>query len=124
MAETDFWVALKKLCEERGTTPTAVARELGFSTGSPPAWKKGAVPSMTTIGRIAAHFGVPMETFYGLAETEKAPAEPAGVTEEQIRFALFDGGEISDEGYAKVVEFAKMVQALERQQKLSKKNNE
>ena len=124
MEETEFWKALQALCKERGTTPTAVAKELGFSTGSPTGWKRGAVPSMTTIGKIALYFGVGMERFYGLAETEKAPTEPAGATEEQIRSALFDGGEISDEGYARVVEFAKMVQALERQQKLSKKNNE
>lgn len=124
MGETEFWTAFKELCDRNGTSPNAVARELGLSSGSVTAWKKGATPTMQTIGRVAMHFNVPMETFYGLAETEKAPAEPAGATEEQIRFALFDGGEISDEGYAKVVEFAKMVQALERQQKLSKKNNE
>lgn len=124
MPETEFWSAFKELCDQNGTSPNAVARELGLSSGSITAWKNGRTPQFTTIGRIAAHFGVGMERFYGLAETEKAPTELAGATEEQIRFALFDGGEISDEGYAKVVEFAKMVQALERQQKLNKKKEE
>lgn len=124
MQETEFWRAFKELCDQNGTTPNAVAKELGLASGSITAWKNGRKPQFGTIGRLALYFGCGMERFYGIAETEKAPTEPAGATEEQIRFALFDGGEISDEGYAKVVEFAKMVQALERQQKLSKKNNE
>lgn len=124
MPETEFWSAFKELCDQNGTTPNAVAKELGLASGSITAWKGGRKPQFTTIGRLATYFGVGIERFYGLPEPEKAPAEQAGATEEQIRFALFDGGEISDEGYAKVVEFAKMVQALERQQKLSKKNNE
>lgn len=125
MPETEFWRAFKELCDQNGTSPNAVAKELGLASGSITAWKNGRKPHFETIGRLASYFGVDMGVFYGLAETEKVPTgEPAGATEEQIRFALFDGGEISDEGYAKVVEFAKMVQALERQQKLNKKNNE
>lgn len=119
---TLFWEKLTEICRENKQTPTGVCREIGISSGNPSAWKTGRVPNMKIIRLLAAHFGV-SETYF-LEEKEKAPTEPAGATEEQIRFALFDGGEISDEGYAKVVEFAKMVQALERQQKLSKKNNE
>lgn len=117
---------IEALCKKRNISITQMCREAGVPRANLTELKMGRQQTlgMTAIGKLALYFGVPMETFYGLAETEKAPAEPAGVTEEQIRFALFDGGEISDEGYAKVVEFAKMIQALERQQKLSKKNNE
>lgn len=119
MEETEFWKALQALCKERGTTPTAVAKELGFSTGSPTGWKRGAVPSMTTIGKIAMHFGVGMERFYGLSETEKAPTEPAGASEEDIRFALFGDAPITNEDYENVKAFAEIVaeKARRRQKK-------
>lgn len=109
MGETEFWTAFKELCDRNGTSPNAVARELGLSSGSVTAWKKGATPTMQTIGRIAMHFGVGMERFYGLAETEKAPAEPAGASEEDIRFALFGDAPITDEDYADVRAFAEIV---------------
>lgn len=110
MPETEFWSAFKELCDQNGTSPNAVARELGLSSGSITAWKNGRTPQFTTIGRIAAHFGVGMERFYGLAETEKAPTgEPAGASDEEIRFALFDGAEVSDEDYELVKNFARMV---------------
>jgi transcriptional regulator with XRE-family HTH domain len=119
MPETEFWTAFKELCDQNGTSPNAVAKELGLSSGSITAWKNGRTPQFTTIGRIAARFGVGMERFYGLAETEKAPAEPAGATEEEVRFALFGDAPITDEDFENVKAFADLV--AERARKRQKK---
>lgn len=119
MPETEFWTAFKELCDQNGTSPNAVAKELGLASGSITAWKNGRKPQFTTIGRLASYFGVGMERFYGLSETEKAPTEPEGATEEDIRFALFGDAPITDEDYEDVKAFAEIVaeKARRRQKK-------
>lgn len=113
MEENVFWERFYALCKKNKTTPSAVARELGIAAGSPTAWKRGARPTVDAIGKLALFFGVKMEYFYGLSEleeeTKNAPTEPAGATDEEIRFALFDGAEVSDEDYELVKNFARMV---------------
>lgn len=60
----------------RGMSPSAVAAEIGFSTGSAAGWKKGARPRKTAIIKIANYFNVPVEYFS--EETEKSPAPKKG----------------------------------------------
>ena len=59
-----FYDVLRQLCKERGTTPFAVVKALGLSTGSPTAWKNGRTPTTTTMQKIADYFGVEIETFW------------------------------------------------------------
>ena len=59
-----FYDVLKKLCKERGTSPTGVVKALGLSTGSPTAWKAGRTPTTATIQKIADHLGVDPEVFW------------------------------------------------------------
>lgn len=114
--ETIFWTRLKKLCAENNTTPTGVCKALELSTGSPPMWKRGSIPNQLAREKIAAYFNVSPEYF--VVETEKAPAsEETGVTEQEVRHALFDGQEVSDETYQKVLAFARFALEEERRQK-------
>ena len=53
-----FFSQLQKLCKERGTTPSTVSRELGYSMGSVGHWKKGATPSGDKVVPFADYFGV------------------------------------------------------------------
>lgn len=53
-----FYENLLKLCARNRTTPGTMARELGLSTGSPPAWKDGSIPRASTLQKIADYFGV------------------------------------------------------------------
>ena len=67
-----FWEILVELCKNKGTTPTTVIRELGFSTGSVSHWKKGKVPHASTIKKLSEYFGVPVSYFFtGTDEVEK-----------------------------------------------------
>lgn len=114
--ETMFWSKLKALCAERGTTPTRVCKDAGLSTGSPPAWKRGALPTIAVRTKLADYFGVSPDYF--VAETEKAPAsEETGASEEAVRYSLFNGQEVSDETYQKVLAFARFALEEERRQK-------
>lgn len=114
--ETMFWKRFTALCNERGTTPTAAVKEIGLAGGNVTYWKKGRIPNTKVIQQLADFFGV--SPSYFVVETEKAPAsEETGVTEQEVRHALFDGQEVSDETYQKVLAFARFALDEERRQK-------
>ena len=98
--ETIFLKRLKQICEERGTTPTAMCKEIGLS-------------SKPSLQRIAEHFGVEPEYFVG----EQKCASEAKATEAQIKYALFGDESVSDELLQKVRTFAKFALDEERQEK-------
>lgn len=112
--ETVFWTRLIELCKQHNTTPTGVCKAVGLSTGSPPGWKRGRLPSMAVLNKIADYFQV--EPQYFISETEKAPeAEATGaVSKDQLKFALFgeNGGVVSDEKLAEVLRYAAYVKDL------------
>lgn len=58
-----FWERLVSLCNERGTSPTAVCIALGMSNASPVKWKRGSVPQDRNLSKIAEYFGVPVSYF-------------------------------------------------------------
>ena len=41
-----FYDNIYKICTEKGTTPTTVLKELGFSSGNVSKWKNGSVPNV------------------------------------------------------------------------------
>ena len=56
-----FYERLKRLCAERGTTPTALLRGLGLSTGSLANYKKGTVPKGRVLRLMADALGLSVE---------------------------------------------------------------
>ena len=48
-----FYDRLKAVCKERGTTVTAMLKELGLSTGGTGYWKKGQLPKGDVLAAIA-----------------------------------------------------------------------
>lgn len=113
--ETMFWSKLKSLCAERGTTPTGVCKATGLSTGSPPSWKRGSLPTIAVRTKLAEYFGVDPDYF--VTETTKAPDAEAAGAKKDLRYALFDGAEVSDETFEKVMAFARFALEEERRQK-------
>lgn len=63
-----FYENFKRLCSERGTTPTAVAKAMGISTSMTANWKKGGVPRADTLQKVADHFGVSVSYLLGVAD--------------------------------------------------------
>ena len=92
---TEFYKRLRALCEERGMTVNEMVKILGLSSGSPTAWKKGAVPRDATLSKIADYLGVSVGYLLG-SETEKAPTNSGErtVSDDDIMFALW--GDTSD----------------------------
>ena len=73
--ETVFWKTFTEACKARHTSPSAVAKALGLSSGSPTAWKRGTMPNAFTIAQIAQHLDWKMEKFYGTTEDVREIAD-------------------------------------------------
>ena len=58
-----FYERFITLCSEHGTTPTAVAKNLGISTSKPTAWKNGTVPNLELAFQVAKYFNVTVDYF-------------------------------------------------------------
>lgn len=112
---TIFWERFTEACEKTNQKPTGVCRKLGLSSGNPPAWKQGRVPNMEIMQKLANYFEVPVSYFLG--ETEKAPDAEAAGAKKDLRYALFEGAEVSDETFEKVMAFARFALEEERRQK-------
>lgn len=69
---SEFYKRLRDLCEERNMTINELVKILDLSSGSPTAWKNGAIPRKTTLVKIAGYFGVTTEYLSG-EENIKAP---------------------------------------------------
>ena len=110
-----FYDLYCKLCDERGVTPTRAAVELGMSKGTPTTWKRmGTTPQAAQLTRLAEYFGVTVDYLLTGDETKKAPASSGGVTDDDIKAALFGGaGDVTDEMWDEVRRFAAYVRARE-----------
>lgn len=114
--ESTFFDRYAALCRQHGESPNSVAKLIGASSGSVTAWKQGAAPRNATLARIADFFGV--STDYLLGKTDTAAPKGSGVTDEDIKFALFGGGgEITDAMYEEVRQFARFVREREARKK-------
>lgn len=100
-----FYDLYCELCKKKGVTPTRAALEIGLSKSTPTAWKKqGITPQAAQLQKIADYFGVSVDYLCGKKET---PTESAGVSDDDIKFALFGTTDIDDETFDDVKAYAK-----------------
>ena len=69
-----FYENYVKLCNSIALSPNAVAKILGFSSGTVTWWKKGRAPRDTAIQKIADYFGVSVNYLLGADEKPLTPA--------------------------------------------------
>lgn len=53
-----FYENLKRVCDKKRTTPTAVAEAIGMSRSNATEWKKGKSPKLSTVLKIADYLNV------------------------------------------------------------------
>ena len=66
-----FHENLKRICNAKGTTPTAVLREMGVATSKIAAWNKGNLPKQEMLVRLADYLGCTVMDFFWDEEDEK-----------------------------------------------------
>jgi len=77
-----FFDRVLELCKKNGTSPSAVAREIGLNNSSATYWKRGSIPKGDTLQKLAAYFGVSVD--YLLGEEIVQEAEDIESTINQI----------------------------------------
>lgn len=68
-----FYDNFKTLCEKEGSTPTGIAKKLGFSGNAAYTWKNGKSPTAKTLQKIADYFNVTVNDL--LADDPPAPSK-------------------------------------------------
>ena len=71
-----FYDKLIELCELHGIAPSTVAEAIGLTKSSATYWKKGALPKVGTVQKIANYFQVPI-TFFLIDDNETNLEEDA-----------------------------------------------
>lgn len=89
-----FWDKYLDLCAKVGKSPSAVAKELGLSSGTVFNWKNGSTPRNHVLVKIAAYFDVPVESLLD-GKSQKSVEEYAtiaslmkafeGLTDDEIK---------------------------------------
>lgn len=82
-----FWNNYVDLCTKNGKTPNGAAEEIGISSGSITAWKKGRVPRPQNQKQIADYFGVTVDYLLN-AEKENPTSVTADGVDELDKEAL------------------------------------
>ncbi len=88
-----FYKRLRDLCEERNMTVNELVKILELSSGSPTAWKNGAIPRNATLVKIADYFGVTKD-FLSEEESENVPAASSGRNENAPNELILTEGEM------------------------------
>lgn len=60
----NFATNLKRICEERGTTPTRLCIELGLSTNKVSLWNKGGIPKGEVMAKLAKKLNCRVMDFF------------------------------------------------------------
>lgn len=110
-----FYDVYTALCIQKGVSRSRAAAEMGMSNSTVTKWKKtGATPSGETMAKIAAYFGVSVDD---LLKQEKDLAPKSKVTDDDIKFALFGGGPVSDAQYEEVKQFVRFIKERDAHEK-------
>lgn len=60
----DFASNFKRICTERGTTPTRVCLDLGLSSSKVNLWNKGGIPKGDVMVKLANHLNCSVMDFF------------------------------------------------------------
>ena len=74
-----FYEIVNNLCKERKTTITRMAEDIGLSNAAPTSWRKGSVPKLSTLEKIAEYFDVSVDYLRG--KDDKKTPTPKGERE-------------------------------------------
>lgn len=89
-----FYDRLRALCKEKGTSLSAVLKELGLSTGSTGSWKRGQLPKGDILASLAEYLDTSIDyIIFGeyktdLTDDEKKLVELYRTTPERAKYKV------------------------------------
>lgn len=106
------------LCQRKGVSPTRATVEAGINKSAVTYWRKhaDAKPTGQVAVKLCNYFSVSMSELYGDAAPKEKPADKtAGISDEDIRFALSGGeGEITPAQFEEVKKFVQFIKERDR----------
>ena len=75
---TIFYSRYCELCAEVNKSVSGVASAIGLSNAAANGWKKGKMPSDTTLAKLSNYFGVSIEWLTGEADQKENPTDKIG----------------------------------------------
>lgn len=104
-----FYQRLHTICKNKGTTVTAMVKELGLSTANLSNWKNGRLPKTEIAFRIANYLGVSVYELMG-EDKKNTPDEQTLTEGEKIWLDLYH--QLSTETRAVLVNMANAFETL------------
>lgn len=100
----ELYERIESLCARQGVRPGRMCSELGLSRGLMTDLKMDRKKTLNaeTAAKIAAYLDVPVETLM--------TGQTRAATDEELKFALFGGGDVTDEQFEEVKRFARYIQ--------------
>ncbi len=111
-----FYERFVYLCQQKGVSTSRAAMEAGLSKSTVSKWKSApnSRPSGNIINKLCSYFGLTVAELLNEPEAEPEPPVRTPPSREEIKFALFGGsGDITDEMYQEVLDFAAYVRHRE-----------
>lgn len=110
-----FHENLKRICNEQGTTPTALLKRMGVATSKVTMWNNGGLPKEDMMVRLAKELGCSVMDFFA-DEEDLLPSAPEGIVldedeKELVRIFRILGRRERHEFMAMAYEFEKRVEA-------------
>jgi transcriptional regulator with XRE-family HTH domain len=84
---TTFFQRVEALCMEHGMTTTDLGPAAGIGNGTVSGWRKGAVPQISTIKKVAAYFNVSVAYLTGKTDD---PIDYANLDTSEFNTATYD----------------------------------
>lgn len=78
-----FYTIIQNICQQHGTTPTALCKALGLSTSMVTNWKNGRIPNGATLQKIADYFSVSVDELLGNEKKEPAISPAPNLSPEE-----------------------------------------
>lgn len=102
-----FFDNYKMLCESKGKTANAVAKELGIPSSSVTQWKHGTTPRPDTLKKIAEYFRITInELMYGKSEKTEPEKKHSAAVRDGVYKEVIDGiGSLSPQQVQDVADY-------------------
>lgn len=71
-----FWENFRVLCAQKGMSPSAVAKKIGYTSATVTGWKQGVEPHERTKRKVAEYFGITVEELVGPTMPGESTPDP------------------------------------------------
>lgn len=118
-----FYERYAELCRRRGVTPSRAAIDAGLSKSTVTKWKRrpDSKPAGRALELLCRYFGMTASELLGEVDPmhpEDAQRYRMVPSDSEMKFALFGGsGEVTDEMYREVLDFAAFVSQREQKRR-------